>query len=294
VARETVNPLHSLGTDHPSASHVRSLGARIRAELRACAAAFTFLTRIPAMRLVAHSSADLPRSITYFPIVGAVVGLSGALVFAAVLPLWPPILAIIASMGWTVWMTGAFHEDALADAFDGFGGGWDREQVLAIMKDSRVGSYALVGIVIVLAAKIAALDAVFDTQSVARLAWSGGTVAIGRALVAAHVLGRWSSVVLMATHAYVRGSDPDRRLSAGQAVVTVTRGQVVASTAMALLIAGAALGRNILVVAVVAGAVTWLAGRYFVRRIGGITGDALGAANQCVELAVYFTLAAHR
>src|SRR5262249_29467579 len=131
---------------------------RMRAQLRAFAAAVAFLTRIRPG--VAHDASDLPAAVTYFPVVGLVVGLSGALAFGFAAELWPPALAVIVSVGFTVWLTGAFHEDALADAFDGFGGGWDRAQVLSIMKDSRVGSYALVGVLLVMAAKITALVAI--------------------------------------------------------------------------------------------------------------------------------------
>ena len=130
---------------------------RARTYLRACAAAFTFLTRVPAHRVVRHDGQDLANAAPYFPLVGVVVGAVGGAAFAAASLLWPTLLAIIISVAATVWMTGAFHEDALADALDGFGGGWDRAQILAIMKDSRVGSYALVGVALVLGAKVAAL-----------------------------------------------------------------------------------------------------------------------------------------
>lgn len=257
-----------------------------RAQLRACAAAFTFLTRIPAGGLVAHDLDDLPAASIYFPIVGLVVGGAGALVFAFAAMLWPPVLAIILSVAFTVWVTGAFHEDALADSLDGFGGGWDKAQVLAIMKDSRVGSYALVGVLLVLALKIAALDAIVDVVS-------GAAITISRALIAGHVLGRWSSVVLIATHEYVRAPATSEKPGAGRPFVgAVTGSRVGLATVIAFLIVALALGRAALVVVAVSAGVIWLAGRYFDRRIGGITGDALGAANQLVELAVYLTLAA--
>jgi adenosylcobinamide-GDP ribazoletransferase len=267
---------------------------RPRAQLRACAAAITFLTRIP-VGFIPHDATDLPAAATYFPFVGLLVGGAGAIVFALAVMLWPPTLAVILSVAFTVWLTGAFHEDALADALDGFGGGWDRAQVLAIMKDSRIGSYALVGVVLVLGAKIAALRGIFDFAPVDHRFVRGGTLAVGRALVAAHVIGRWSSVALIADHAYVRATGLDERSGVGRPFAgAVTRTRLAIATAVALLITVAVLERATLAVVIVAGAVVWLAGRYFERRIGGITGDALGAANQLVELAVYLTLAAHR
>jgi adenosylcobinamide-GDP ribazoletransferase len=266
-----------------------------RAQLCACAAAFTFLTRVPAWRLVAHDPSHLPAAATYFPLVGLAVGLAGAVAFAAALALWPAPLAIVVSVAFTVWLTGAFHEDALADALDGFGGGWDREQVLAIMKDSRVGSYALVGVVLAIAAKLAALFAIFNAASVHGALTRDGALAVARALVAAHVLGRWSSVFLIARHPYVRADAAEQKPAAGRPFVgAVTRERLLLGSGLALLFAGAALGRSVVLVGAVALLIAWIAGRYFVRRIGGITGDALGAANQLVELGVYLTLAARR
>jgi adenosylcobinamide-GDP ribazoletransferase len=236
---------------------------------------------------------DLPAAATYFPVVGLIVGVAGAIVFGLAVKVWTPTIAVVVSVAFTVWLTGAFHEDALADALDGFGGGWDRAQVLAIMKDSRIGAYALLGVLLVVAAKLAALRAIFDAAPLRRGFVSAGTIAVARALIAAHVLGRWSSVALIADHEYVRSPGTNEREGAGRPFVgAVTRTRLAVATGLALLIAVAALGRATLVVVVVTGVVVWLAGRYFERRIGGITGDALGAANQLVELAVYLTLAA--
>jgi adenosylcobinamide-GDP ribazoletransferase len=263
----------------------------VRAQVRAFAAAIAFLTRLPAF--AEHDASDLPAAAMYFPAVGLIVGGIGAIAFWFAANVWPPTLAIIVSVGLTVFITGAFHEDALADALDGFGGGWDKAQVLAIMKDSRIGSYALVGVLLVLAAKIAALRTIFDAVPTDRHTLAGGGVAVGRALIAAHVLGRWSSVALIAGHDYVRAPATNERATGRPFVGAVTRTRLVAATIGALAITTIALGRWAVAVVIVAAIATWLAGRYFERRIGGITGDALGAANQAVELAVYLTLAAH-
>ncbi len=264
-------------------------------ELRACAAAVTFLTRIPLGRLVAHDAGDLPRAISYFPLVGVLVGAAGGAAFAIAVALWPPYLAAVLSVAFTVWLTGAFHEDALADSFDGFGGGVDRARVLEIMRDSRVGSYALVGMILVVAAKIGAIVTIFRAaeQSSVGATYSSAALAVAAALIAAHALGRWSSVALMAWLPYVREPRPGERAGTGSAFGgAATGGRLVAASGIAALAGGIALGWAMLAAALVAGIVTWLSGRYFARRIGGITGDALGAANQFVELAVYLLVAA--
>lgn len=273
---------------------IRSPASTMRRQLRSCASAFTFLTRIPAGRLVAHDPTDLPGAAAYFPVVGLIVGLVGAIVFGVAVMIWTPVLAIIMSVASVVWSTGAFHEDALADSFDGFGGGWGPAQVLAIMKDSRVGSYAVVGMILVLATKIGALWSIFDVAHANGTVSRAGTLAVGGALVAAHVLGRWSSVVLIARHPYVRAQADDAKPAAGRPFVdNVTHAQVAAATLFTLIASALVLRWSVIPAGLAAVAVTFIAGRYFGARIGGITGDALGAANQFVELAVYLVLAAH-
>jgi adenosylcobinamide-GDP ribazoletransferase len=257
----------------------------LRDHARAVAAAFTFLTRLPLGNLASHNPADLPRAAIYFPAVGLAVGLAGTATYAAASLLWPTSVAVALSMVGTTLVTGAFHEDALADALDGFGGGWTKDRVLAIMKDSRVGSYALVGTALALILKFATLVAIADSSRSVR--------AVTMALIAAHVSARWSSLLLIWRYPYVRPTTEGDRSSAGRPFVDgMTPTRLLAATVLAVVITATALGRASLVVFAVAVGVTALAGRYFDRRIGGITGDAVGAANQVVEICVYLALAA--
>lgn len=247
---------------------------------RALLAAVMFLTRVPVPSWVGHDPELLGRSTLWFPAVGLLVGVWGALAYAAAVWLWPPMVAAGISVAATVWFTGAFHEDALADACDGFGGGWDRLQVLAIMKDSRIGSYGAVGVTLALIARV---------SLVAYIGQVGGVGALTRSLIAAHVLARWSSLPLIRLYAYVRDGSARSRPFAS----AVTSLRLVAGSALAIGLVIAVVGAGALPLAVVAVVVTALGGRYFHRRIGGITGDCLGAANQFVELACYLTLAAN-
>jgi adenosylcobinamide-GDP ribazoletransferase len=257
----------------------------VRDHARAMTAAFTFLTRIPLGRFASHDPADLPRAAIYFPVVGLVIALVGAATYAVASILWPTNVAVALSMVATTLATGAFHEDALADALDGFGGGWSRDQVLAIMKDSRVGSYALVGVALALIVKFATL------ASIASSSRSMESVTI--ALIAAHVSARWSSLLLISRYPYVRPTSDGERSSAGRPFVDgIAAPRLLAATVMTALIIATALGRASLLVFAVAISVSVVAGRYFNRRIGGITGDALGAANQVVEICTYLALAA--
>jgi adenosylcobinamide-GDP ribazoletransferase len=255
-------------------------------ELRAIAAAFTFMTRFPLGPLASHDEADLRRSAAYFPLVGVAVGGLGAAAYAVGNAMWPVSVSVLMSMIATVLATGAFHEDALADTLDGFGGGRTAERVLEIMKDSRVGSYALVGVSLVLATKFAALSSIA----------ASGTSQLARALVAAHVIGRWSCIPLMTRYSYVRSTTANPRPSAGGPFVEkLIFSRALIATVIAAVAVIVVLGpRGVLAAGIPATCALAAAGMWFRRRIGGITGDTLGAANQIVELSVYLGILAFR
>ncbi|HEY0512889.1 MAG TPA: adenosylcobinamide-GDP ribazoletransferase [Thermoanaerobaculia bacterium] len=256
----------------------RSPGRWIGEQARLFFTAVMFMTRLPVPRWVGFQPEWLPRSTVYFPWVGVVVGLIAAGVYGLAAMAWPQPLPAVLALAAGVCVTGAFHEDGLADTFDGIGGGTDRERVLAIMADSRIGSYGMVALVLVIACKLAALSVLSTTTD-----W-----AVPRALVAAHVLARWSSLPLLWHYPYVRRTGgTGKPFAAG-----VDRFRLAVGTAAALAIAAAALGWRAVPAVAAAGLATMLAGRDFRRRLGGITGDCLGAANQLVELAVYLVLAA--
>ena len=204
--------------------------------------------------------------------IGALVGGIGAGVFWLASMLWPPTVAVILSLVATVFVTGALHEDALADAADGFGGGSTPERILEIMKDSRIGSYGAVALILAMALKISLLASLTRHDVVV-------------ALIAGNTLARWSSVLLLGRYDYVG--------TKGAAFAgSVTTVRLVLATVLALGICALALQRRAFIPVLVAVAVTTTAGVYFRRRLGGVTGDCLGAANQIVELSVYLVLCA--
>ncbi|HEV2664198.1 MAG TPA: adenosylcobinamide-GDP ribazoletransferase, partial [Blastocatellia bacterium] len=100
-----------------------------------------FLTRWPMPRNLETDEKELGQAAMFFPVVGAIVGASGALLHAALLKVLPPSTCALLTLVYLSFITNAFHEDGLADAFDGFGGGWTRERALEIMRDSRVGTF---------------------------------------------------------------------------------------------------------------------------------------------------------
>lgn len=242
-----------------------------RQEAEAFFGAVRFFTRLPVPAWVGHSQEALDRAARYFPLVGILVGALGGLTFLLAALALPVSIALLFSMAATLLVTGAFHEDGLADAVDGFGGGWTREQVLAIMKDSRIGSYGALAVALMLLAKFNALYELPDE-------W------IAPALVAAHAASRFCSTALIYALDYVRDDDSSRakplavRLGSGSLAVAGLFGLAP----LALLPWEAALAGLAL-----AALTTFLDARYFVKRIGGYTGDCLGAAQQLAELAIY-------
>jgi adenosylcobinamide-GDP ribazoletransferase len=149
--------------------------------------ALGYFTRLPVPARVAWSPQRLARAAAYLPLVGWVVGLAGAAALYALAQVLPASLAVILSMALTIRLTGALHEDGFADACDGLGGGWDKAQILAIMKDSRIGSYGTIGMVLMLLAKAAAL--------VELAAIGPATAAV--ALLVAHPLSRLAAASLI-------------------------------------------------------------------------------------------------
>lgn len=233
--------------------------------------ALRFFTRLPVPAWVGHSEDLLNHAARYFPLVGVVVGLIAAAAYQLAAWVLPATIAIVLSMALTLLATGAFHEDGFADACDGFGGGWDKAQVLAIMKDSRIGAYGAIGITLMLLAKFLALHELADES-----------VAI--ALIVAHPMSRLASTALIYSMTYVR-ADADSR--AKPLAHRLTRAELLLAAApglapMLLLAPLAALCAALLVAAT-----TLAFGRYLARRIGGYTGDCLGAAQQLAELAAY-------
>ena len=261
--------------------------------------AVQYFTRVPLPgRLAAwvgYSPAMMKAATAHFPGVGwLVAGMSAAVLALAWWllggqPALAALVAVVLSMIASAWITGAIHEDGLADVCDGLGGSADRETALRIMKDSRLGSYAAMALVLALLLKAGLLA----------LLLTGG---LGQAVLVAHVLSRWAAMGLPQWLPYVGGSEPPRSV-AGQGEGSKARALVAdlqwasfgvstawALPAMAWLVwasGWATLAWTLLAM----GLLTWRLGGIFRRRLGGITGDCLGATQQLTELAVYLVLA---
>jgi len=233
--------------------------------------AVQFLTRLPVPRDLNPELEDLGDSVVWFPVVGTLVGgLLGGLAWVLLrTPLVPAVDA-----GWVVVagvvVTGAFHEDALGDAVDGLVGGWRREEILQIMRDSRVGTYASVALASLLGLRALSLIGMNTGEWVA-------------ALVVAHTLGRATTGAMLAALPYARSEDEDpgvgRLLGAVQSVW-----RAAASYGAALCVAVVLGGWTGFAAAGTAIPVCLATGAFYYRRVGGVTGDCLGATNVLVEL----------
>ena len=244
-------------------------------QLRVALTAVMFLTRLPCPAWVGHDAPTLSRSSVWFPAVGVAVGAFGALAYALAGLAFPAWLAAAAALAATVWLTGAFHEDALGDTFDGFGGGWAPDDILRIMRDSRLGTYGTVALVLTLGARWGALATL----------GAGGGAPVAAALVAAHALGRWTALPLILWLPYVRETGTGKPFAASVTPTRLAVGTLGTAAVLAL-----ALGWSAVPVAATALALVAVGGRTARARIGGMTGDVLGAVNQVVELATYLVL----
>lgn len=282
-----------------SAAEVRARGdgrggraARCGPEALRLLTAVMFLTRLPVPPWCDHDPAVLVPGMAWFPAVGAAVGLwAGALFDALAAPLGARAAACGSTLG-TVWLCGCFHEDGLADTLDGFGGGWGKQQILRIMKDSRCGTYAVVGSCLALLAKVELLARIH--------AGGGGASGCGAAaaLAAAHCVARAAAVLMCRLFPYVADDGDDKGLLYNSFAGCLRRGLLTRGRVAAALVTAAAVSRCALggayaaaVLGVATGAAL-LAGRYAVAVLGGVIGDYLGATIIAVELLVYAVLAA--
>ena len=265
--------------------------------------AVQFFTRIPVTgRLaewVGYSPEMLRASAAHFPGIGVVIGGAAAAVFALLLLFLPdttftPLVAAALSTVATVWLTGGFHEDGLADVADGLGGSYDRERALEIMKDSRVGAFGAMALVLALLCKVALLALL---GSVEVLADAGQPPAFGpwyvcAALWLGHIVSRGLPLVMVRLLAHV--GDTATSKSKPLADQISSSGLVIAFLWCfgALALASLALNAINLIAGCVFSVLALLGlMRFFRRRLQGFTGDCLGCTQQVCEIAFYLGLA---
>lgn len=247
----------------------------VHAQAKLFASSIMFLTRLPAPRLLTAENPHVNRLAVYFPIVGAVVGSLAAAVYFAASLIFPLDIAVAFSIIATVLVTGAFHEDGFADTCDGFGGGWTREQVLSIMKDSRIGTYGAVGIGLMLFLKFLLLKSLSPSL-------------IGITLIAGHTFSRAVPIALCYVLPYAR--DEALKTDLKPVLRGVSFSQVLLSFAWGMLPLMLFPSAWFFLAVIPALLIAAYLGYYFKRRIGGYTGDCCGAMQQVCEVVFYATI----
>lgn len=260
----------------------------IHQQWRSFLLALGFFTRISVPNFADFEESELNSAAKYFPLIGIIVGLLGAGVFILSGYVFPNAMAILLSMAATVYLTGAFHEDGLADSVDGLGGGWDKERILTIMQDSRLGTYGAIALIGVLFAKF---------QLLIELPQSF----IAYALIMAHALSRLCAVYMMATLNYVKTSGKAKPLASKLTAADVLVASVFGLLPLLLLqyyffplvieVRHICALFTCVLLPVIAVGVWW---RLKIKRwLGGYTGDCLGAAQQLTELVIYLGFVAY-
>ena len=229
--------------------------------------ALQFLTIIRVSKNHAMSEEQLGHSMAWFPVIGLVIGLILAGVRSLSILILPSSLADVLVIVTLVVVAGALHLDGFADTVDGLAGGKDREKILAIMRDSRIGSFAVTGLALLLLLKVFALMGVPAEVK-------------NRTLIIMPVLGRWSTVQLASFFNYARSGQG----TAQTFIRYAGKGEYLISTVVTALIVIALFRVQGVVIVLAAVLFTFLFGLYFRRRIGGVTGDIMGASCELNEV----------
>jgi adenosylcobinamide-GDP ribazoletransferase len=232
--------------------------------------AFQFLTRIP-MPAIAFEADSLSRATKFFPLVGLMIGSSAVLLQRMLtFHINRPLAAVIVLL-YLVLITGCLHEDGIADTADGLGGGRTRDQMLAILKDSRIGSYGATALVLSLLARYLLLASLPLEHFAAYV-------------ISSHVLCRWSSLPL----SYLLTSAREQEGQGARIAELTSLASLILGSIFSFAVVAFALRWSALAPALAAILTVVLSGWLYARKIGGVTGDCFGATNQVTEIAVYF------
>jgi adenosylcobinamide-GDP ribazoletransferase len=245
-----------------AAGQIRRLGEEV-------VVAFQFLTRIP-MPAIAFEPDSLSRAVKFFPVVGLVVG-SGAVLLQKLLTahLARSLTALVV-LAYLVLITGFLHEDGFADSADGFGGGRTKDRVLAILRDSRIGSYGATALVLSLLTRYLLLSSMPMEHFAAYI-------------ISTHVLCRWSSLPLSYFLPPAREEGQGARIARLISLPSLLFGSIFTVAIVVFALRRASVEPLLASLFVVV-----LSGWFYYRRIDGVTGDCFGATNQLTEIAVYF------
>lgn len=245
----------------------------MKKELNVILTALIFFTRIPVKIIGEYSEDMLNKASKYLPLIGYLVGGISAFVFWIANMYFSDSIAIIFSMIASILTTGAFHEDGLADTFDAFGGGWTKEKKLEIMKDSRIGTYGSVALIIALLFKFVILGE-FTSEKIIY------------AIFISHVLSRLSPVVIIYFMDYVRIDFSSKSKPVGNGISSF---HLLIATVFAI-VPLFYFDIEILYLIPTVVLTQFVLALWYKKHLDGYTGDALGTSQQLTELVILLAL----
>lgn len=243
-----------------------------------------FYTRIPCPKNIDHNPDYLNKATRYFPFIGWIVGSISFLTFYLFSFFLSTETAVILAIIASVLTTGAFHEDGFADVCDGFGGGWTKEKILVIMKDSAIGAYGAIGLVLLFLLKLKLLS-----EAVLLFTDHNSHLLIFLVFISAHALSRLAAISIIFTHQYSR----DDASSKSKPIANKHSWKEVFGAfffGLIPVLALACFNYKILLAIIPVFITRYFLARYFQKWIDGYTGDCLGATQQVCEVIYYLSV----
>ena len=248
--------------------------------------ALMFYTRIPCPKNIDHNPEYLNKASRYFPLIGWIVGGISFVFYYIGAFLFTNEIAVIISMIAGILTTGAFHEDGFADVCDGFGGGWTKEKILLIMKDSAIGAYGAIGVVLLFLLKFTALSELVQSTQITN---HYSLITILLLFVSAHSISRLAAISIVFTHQYSREDASSKSKPIAQ---NFTWKEVIGASFFGLLplVILSFFQWQLLLVLIPIFIARFFLARYFQKWIDGYTGDCLGATQQVCEVIFYLSI----
>lgn len=261
---------------------IKKLNLLMKKELHIFFTCLMFYTRIPCPKNISHDPEYLNKATRYFPLIGLIVGSISFLSFYIFSLFLSAETAVILGIIASILTTGAFHEDGFADVCDGFGGGWTKEKILMIMKDSAIGAYGAIGLVLLFLLK-------FKLLSESVLLFSNHIFLIFLLFISAHSISRLAAISIIFTHEYSRD---DASSKSKPIAKKYSWKEVFGSFFFGLLplLALSFFQYEILLALIPVFLTRYFLARYFQKWIDGYTGDCLGATQQVCEVVYYLSI----
>jgi len=259
---------------------------KMKKQLHIFFTALMFYTRIPCPKNIDHNPDYLNKASRYFPLIGWIVGGISFLIYYLSVILFTNEIAVILAIIAGILTTGAFHEDGFADVCDGFGGGWTKEKILLIMKDSAIGAYGAIGLVLLFLLKF---EALFDLVSKSEIVNLQSDIKNLLFFISAHSVSRLVAISIVFTHQYSREDASSKSKPIAQ---NFTWKEVVGASFFGLLplLVLSFFQWQLLLVLIPVFIARFFLARYFQKWIDGYTGDCLGATQQVCEVVFYLSI----